>query len=246
MKLDRSIIDYIPARWLERIPDVWVTEIRRTLLSIGLMLERRMVLIMVVDGLILFTMLISVMTGGGGSPELYRGAVLPATIVVGALLLGDLVAVERRSGTLDVALTSPGAGLYFERRALSVAVLIFLQALVVLLFARLFLDPFPLLPVVIYSLILCLLVASIGLFWAVRVSSVAAVVIGTIVSTLLLGRWTLADAVSWFKFGSSVHWSREGMIAWLQGLAVLGVSSILFYAYSRRRLSRPESLLGEN
>ncbi|HNJ78742.1 MAG TPA: hypothetical protein PKX56_05255, partial [Marmoricola sp.] len=43
----------------------------------------------------------------------------PKAALIGAPVLSDVVDLERRAGSLDLALSSPGADLYFERRLLA-------------------------------------------------------------------------------------------------------------------------------
>src|SRR6266581_2992357 len=99
----------------------------RIRLSLRLLTERRAALFITIDALFLFSGFFIGLAGTGSVTEFWLPMFLMPLLVVGVPMLSDIVAVERRSGTLDLALTSPGARFYFERRVLSVCALIVAQ-----------------------------------------------------------------------------------------------------------------------
>ena len=101
--------------WWESAPVV------RIRLSLRLLTERRAALFITVDAMFLFAGVMIGLAGTGSVTEFWLPLFVMPLLVVGVPMLTDTVAVERRSGTLDLALTSPGARFYFERRVGAVA-----------------------------------------------------------------------------------------------------------------------------
>src|SRR5258706_6852827 len=118
----------------------------RIRLSLRLLTERRAALFITIDVLFLFAGFFIGLAGTGSVTEFWLPMFLMPLLVVGVPMLSDTMAVERRSGTLDLALTSPGARFYFERRVGAVVAVAILQGWFAMLFARLLMrtEPFPL------------------------------------------------------------------------------------------------------
>ncbi len=113
--------------------------------SLALLTERRMLLFLGLDLLFLFAgVMIGLSSDSGGARDMWLPFFVMPALLVGVPMLADTVAVERRSGTLDLALTSPGARFYFERRVLSVCALIVVQGCLAMTLTRLLMNRFPL------------------------------------------------------------------------------------------------------
>ena len=96
----------------------------RMLMSLVLLTERRAALFGCVDAFSLLAGLNATFLGGSGSGrDFWLPSFLLPVLLLGVPLMADAVAVERRSGTLDLALTSPGSRFYFERRVGAVVLL---------------------------------------------------------------------------------------------------------------------------
>ena len=103
------------------------SEIARVLLSLRLLTERRAALFITIDALFLYSGFFIGLAGTGSVTDFWLPMFLMPLLVVGVPMLSDTMAVERRSGTLDLALTSPGARFYFERRVGAVAAVAMVQ-----------------------------------------------------------------------------------------------------------------------
>src|SRR5688572_4643039 len=118
--------------------------LRRMQLSVTLLLDRRLGLLFGVDGLVLFVLTVAVLSGAGDAKAFYTGVVLVPTLFLGIPILADVIALERRAGSLDLALSSPGGSDYFERRVASFTIFLIVQAWLLLSFARFSVGRFPL------------------------------------------------------------------------------------------------------
>src|SRR4051812_32481667 len=116
--------------WWESAPVV------RIRLSLRLLTERRAALFIAVDAMFLFAGVMIGLAGTGSVTEFWLPLFVMPLLVVGVPMLSDTVSVERRSGTLDLALTSPGARFYFERRVGAVVVAAVVQGWLTMLLAR--------------------------------------------------------------------------------------------------------------
>src|SRR5205085_11091612 len=119
----------------------WFVRVRS---SVALLVERRVGLFLAIDGFFLFFGITIALGGNGRATMFWLPLFLLPCLLVGVPMLSECVAVERRSGTLDLALSSPGARFYFERRAGAVAVLMIVQGCIALAFARATTETFPL------------------------------------------------------------------------------------------------------
>jgi len=212
--------------------------------SITLLTERRVALFVGLDLMFMFAgLLIGLQQDEKGSA---RGLWLPfflmPALVVGVPMLADAVAVERRSGTLDLALTSPGARFYFERRVLSVCALIVAQGWIAVVLLRLFMPRFPLSGPLAQAVSVALFIGAVTLNWSVRLRTSGAVMFATYVTALVFSNWL---------FSIPIHppESMDGpmtfidIVQWTQNNLVLLSSAAVFYAYARQRLMRPELII---
>jgi hypothetical protein len=216
-----------------------LTEARRLRLSLELLLERRLITAAVVDVLVLLNALVQALVSNMSAGTTYAAVVIVPCIVLGIPILSNAVALERRAGSLDLLLASQTAHAVFVRRFLSFGALLAAQGWALLIVARLLPGPsFALLPLLAQSLSLCLLVCAIVFFWALRLRDSGPVMFASLVTFLLLGRWTLAIPVA-----DSNTLPAEFLLDWLETNAVLLGAALVFYLYARRRLTRPERLV---
>lgn len=217
----------------------------RTRLSLRLLTDRRAALFIGIDVLFLFAGLFMGLSDATGSVrEFWLPLFLMPLLVVGVPMLADAVAVERRSGTLDLALTSPGARFYFERRAGAVAAVIVLQGWLAVGVVRLLSrsEPFPLSGPYAQTISVALFITAVTLQWAVRVRSSGAVMFAT---------WATSVAFSPWLFSNPIHppTSMNGpmtfadIVGWTQNNLVLLAAAATFYLYARQRLARAEAMI---
>jgi len=222
----------------ERLDVEW----SRLRLGIQLLLERRAGIFFSFNVLLLMVVPVAILAGGE-LPDLYLLALTPL-VVPGLLLLSEAVALERRAGSLDLALTSPGAEFYFERRILSLLAYFAAQACLIVLVARLALARFPVLPVIIQALLSCALVGAVVLYWASRLRTSEMVALASLVTILLLSPWLGASPIPESTEIPAGMWlDLEGTLDWARTNAVLGGAALAAYLYARRRLNRPETMI---
>jgi hypothetical protein len=222
-------------RWWHSAP---ATRVRH---SVALLTERRAVLLISVDALFLFAgLMMGLMGGTGSAKDLYAPMFLMPALLIGVPILADVVAVERRSGTLDLALTSPGARFYFERRIASIAVLMVIQGVVAMLFAFLALQRFPLPVAFLQIVIVSAFLGCVVLHWAVRLKSAGAVIFATYATALVFTPWLFSRPV--YPYAPKPM-DLPDVIDYCQQNLVLASAAAILYLYSLQRLSRPESII---
>jgi hypothetical protein len=216
----------------------------RVRLSLRLLTERRAALFISIDALFLFGGLMIGLAGSGSVREFWQALFLMPLLVIGVPMLAETVAVERRSGTLDLALTSPGARFYFERRVAAVIAVAVLQGWIAMLFVRLLMrsEPFPLSGPFAQIVLVSLFVGAVVLNWAVRVRSAGAVIFATYATALAFTPWLFANPIhppttmdGPMTIGDIVGWSQNNL--------VLLAAAATFYLYARQRLARPEAII---
>jgi hypothetical protein len=216
----------------------------RVRLSLRLLTERRAALFISIDALFLFGGLMIGLAGSGSVREFWQALFLMPLLVIGVPMLAETVAVERRSGTLDLALTSPGARFYFERRVAAVITVAVLQGWTAMLFVRLLMrsEPFPLSGPFVQIVSASLFAGAVVLNWAVRVRSAGAVIFATYATALAFAPWLFANPIhppttmnGPMTIGDIVGWSQDNL--------VLLAAAATFYLYARQRLARPEAII---
>lgn len=211
--------------------------------SVALLTERRAVLYVLLDCMFLFAGFMAGLESSttNGSAMWLPFFVMPA-LVVGVPMLADTVAVERRSGTLDLALTSPGARFYFERRVLSICTLIVAQGWIAMLLTRIFMDRFPLAGPFAQAVSVALFIGAATLNWAVRLRTAGAVMFATYLTALAFSPWLFSNPVHTPESMNGPMTAMQ-MFEWLQNNLVLITTAAVFYAYARQRLMRPEQII---
>jgi hypothetical protein len=217
-------------------------QLARARLSVVLLLDRRTALFAWVDGFFLFAGLMMALSGSGRATDYWLPLVLMPTLILGVPMLAEVIAVERRSGTLDLALSSPGANWYFERRIGSASVLILLQGWLAVIFSRFASEPFPLAPPLIQAVTVTAFVAAVVFNFAVRLKTPGGVIFATYATTLPFGPWF---------FSNPVHppavvlrpMNAAEIAAWGRGNLVLAGAAAVLYLFAIQRLSKPETII---
>lgn len=220
---------------------------RSLLLSLRLLLGRRLGLFAAIDALVLGGSLLTMLLEGEGEPaELYRSVFLYPSLILALPALAGIVDLERRAGCLDLALSSPSAEGYFLRRAGAVCAVAALQGWVMMLLGWVVYGfNFPILAPLVQILAVSLFFGAVSLFWAVRLKTAGGVWLATAVTLAILGKWFFFNPIPprfGAKFGAFLP-GAEAALPWLGSVAVLAGGSALFFLYARRRLRRPELIL---
>lgn len=209
-----------------------------------LLLERRLVLILCLDGLILVGGLIEAWVAGGSPSGLYRQVVLIPYLVLALPTMAGVVALERRAGSLDLALTVPSTAAYFVRRLAPVCALFVLQGWLVMALALPRWDA-ALARAMLQSLVTVALLAAITLFWAVRLQTTGAVLTASLGCAAVLGPWIFSSPFESTVLGMVPTFLGipEPVLAWMGSFLVLVLATLIFALYALARLRRPETLL---
>ena len=211
--------------------------------SLALLTERRMLLFLGLDLLFLFAgVMIGLSSDSGGARDMWLPFFVMPALLVGVPMLADTVAVERRSGTLDLALTSPGARFYFERRVLSVCALIVVQGCLAMTLTRLLMNRFPLSGPFAQAISVALFTGAVTLNWAVRFRTAGAVMFATYLTALVFSPWLFSIPVH-TPDSMNGPMTALDLWQWTQNNLVLLSCAAVFYAYARQRLMRPELII---
>lgn len=211
--------------------------------SVALLTERRVALFVILDLMFLFAGLMAGLESASASATaMWLPFFIMPALVVGVPMLADSVAVERRSGTLDLALSSPGARFYFERRVLSVCALIVAQGWLAMLLTRLFMDRFPLSGPLLQVVSVALFIGAVTLNWAVRLRTAGAVMFATYLTSLVFAKWLFSNPVHPPESMNGAMTALD-LVHWTQNNLVLISTAAVFYAYARQRLMRPELII---
>jgi hypothetical protein len=215
--------------------------------ALSLLLERRLLVAAAADAVVLFQVGVRALTGGGEADSVFVWGVLVPLVLLGTPVMSEVVALERRAGTLALALGTPLPARFFLRRLSVPALLLMVQGSAIMTLDWLTAAaPFPLLTTLLHIALITALLAVVVLFWAVILRGEAGAVIFTTLATLAaLGRWFFANPIP-ERFTSASGWllpAAPQLLSWIGNSAVLATAMLLFCAYSYRRLARPENLL---
>ena len=216
----------------------------RVRLSLRLLTERRAALFISIDALFLFAGFMIGLAGTGSVREFWLPLFVMPLLVVGVPMLADTVAVERRSGTLDLALTSPGARFYFERRVGAVVVVAVLQGWLTMILARLTMrsEPFPLSGPLVQVVTVALFIGAAALNWAVRVRGAGAVMFATYATAAAFAPWLFANPMHPPTTRNGPMTAGD-LIDWTQNNLVLLAAAATLVLYARQRLANQEALI---
>ena len=230
--------------------------LRRLVDELELLLEGRLVLFLVGDFLALTWGFLMALFSGGKFADIYSACVILPMVLLLVPALSALIALERRAGSLDLALAAPSPPLLFLGRAAAPWALALLQGWAVLLIA--FLERHPwreivagqaggwgeLLRALFSSALVASVVAAVALFWATRLRSGGAVLTVTASCLLpfapfLLVSPKLPDPA---LFPKSIFETYAHLADWSWSMLVLMVTALLFFLAGLDRLRRPELL----
>jgi hypothetical protein len=214
----------------------------RVRLSLALLTDRRAVLFIAIDALFLFAGLLIGLSGNGSPLDFWHPLFLMPLLVIGVPILADSVSVERRSGTLDLALTSPGARFYFERRVAAVAAMMVLQGWLAMLVVRLTLPAFPLSGPIVQVISVAVFIGAAALNWAVRLRSAGAVMFATYVTVVAFAPWFFSNPIHPPTIMNGPMTVAD-IIGWTQNNLVLLCAAATFALYARQRLARAETMI---
>jgi hypothetical protein len=221
-----------------------IASVQRMRMSLALLTERRAALFASIDAFFLLAGVNATFLGGSGSGrDFWIPSFLLPILVLGVPLMADAVAVERRSGTLDLALTSPGVRFYFERRVGAVAVLMVAQGWFVILLARVITQPFPLSSALIQVVIVVAFLTAATLNWTLRLKSAVGVVFATYGTCLAFLPWLFSIPIYPPTQMPEGRMTLGDFIDYAQQNLVLAVAAAVFYLYAQQRLARPESII---
>ena len=216
----------------------------RMRVSLALLTERRAALFLTIDGFFLFTGLVLSFSGDGSVRDFWLPLFILPSLFLGVPLMADAVAVERRSGTLDLALTSPGARLYFERRLAAVAVLMIVQGWLVILSGRLLTAAyFPLSGPLVQVVVVAVFLTAVTLNWTLRLKTAGAVIFASYATALAFAPWVFSNPIHPASQMPNGAMKLADYVDYFQQNLVLAIAAVVLYLYSLQRLSRPESII---
>ena len=218
---------------------------RRTRYAFQLLLEQRLWLYLAGDAFFLFVGLleaIDAMGGGDWMDRLYPRIVVMPMLVLGLPAMSGVVALERRAGSLDLALAVPSTQRYFLRRIAPVCGFMTAQSWLVLILAA---GGWELVRALFQSTVLSALLGTITLFWAVRLATSGAVLTASLATAALLTPWIFFSPA----IGTSAGAPEDllgiplPVLSWCWRAAVSALAAVIFFLYARQRLRRPEAML---
>lgn len=210
--------------------------------SISLLTERRLPLFAILDGFFLFGGLMTAFGGTADAKEIYVPMVLMPLFLILVPMTAEAVAVERRSGTLDLALTSPGARFYFEKRIGAIAALAILQSWLLVLLSYFGIERFPLSGPLLQIPIVVAFISAVVLNWTVRLKTAGAVVFATYFTAAAFGPWITSNPIRPAGITTG-YMALPDYIDYAQQNLVLAAAAVVFYLYAQQRLARPESII---
>ena len=231
---------------------------RRWRYAFELLLERRLWLFVTADAMLVFIGLLDALLGSGSLAELYVGTVVVPMLLLGVPILSSIVSLERRAGSLDLALAVPSTERYFLRRAVPVCAFFIGQGLVLCLTiclivweSRFFENLFSarglgVAPIFVHCVEVGLLLGAVTLFWGSRLRSAGAAMAASFLTLVLLRRWVFTTPAfegpgPRIDFWFGVLPPPVAILGW--NLTVPALAAVLFYLYARERLRRAETML---
>lgn len=195
------------------------------------------------DLLLVFGALFAGLVEGQELGSMYGGVVVTPALLLGVPMLSRLVALERRAGSLDLALAAPSTSAYFLRRAAAVGGLLWAQAVVLLLvvYVESAGSAGVLLRALLQATLVVGLLVAVCLFWASRLRSAGGVMVAAGFTLLAFQPWTLrSPELEWQGLFLGLE---RAQLYWLGDLLVLVAAAAIFFLYARERLRRPHLLL---
>ena len=212
-----------------------------------LLLDRRLWLYLAGNAFFLFAGLLEAidsMGGGDWLDRLYPRIVVMPMLVLGLPAMAGVLALERRAGSLDLALAVPSTERYFLRRIAPVCVFFTVQGWIVLLLAA---DGWELIRALYQATATAALLGALILFWATRLATSGAVLVASLITVGLLSPWIFFSPTARSTLGMPPElWGIPLLIlSWSWKAAVETLAAVILFLYARERLRRPAILLAE-
>ncbi len=219
--------------------------VKRAGYGFHLLLERRFWLYLAGDAYFLFAGLLTAIDSMGREElldQLYPRIVVAPMLVLGLPAMSGVVALERRAGSLDLALAVPSTESYFRRRIAPICTFLTLQGWIVLALAA---GGWDLLRGFYQTAATAAMLGALVLFWAVRLKTSGAVLAASAVTVGLLTPWIFYSPALPLSEGLGQEFLgiRLELLAWGWKAAVETLAAVILFLYARRRLRRPESML---
>lgn len=239
---------------LERWPQLYVPQMRAKY-AFSQLLERRWWLFLGLDSLFVISGYVGSAVNGARIEDVFRSSVLMPALLLAIPALSGVVALERRAGSLDLALSVPSTERYFLRRTLPVLAVLAAQSIFLLVAAWLEnaggfdLGDLGLLAILGRALAqtfgMLAFLGAVSLFWAVRLRSAGAVTVASVLTVLVFWRWLGTSPAIAPPIGPTEHvlGLPVPVLAWTAGWLVIAAAAAIFYLYARERLRRPETML---
>ncbi len=209
-----------------------------------LLLDRRLWLYLAGDAFFLFAGLLEAIESMGKQDlleQIYPWVVVMPMLVLGLPAMSGVVALERRAGSLDLALAVPSTEGYFLRRIAPVCALMVVQGWIVLLLTA---EGWTLVRALYQCMATAALLAALVLFWAVRLKTSGAVLVASIMTIALLSPWIFYHPTrSTLGLATDFMGISLLVLAWCWKAAVQTLTAVILLLYARQRLRRPESML---
>lgn len=227
-----------------------------------LLLERRLWLFLIADLIVVVHGLFQGLLGEGSLQVIYLFMAIMPLVLLGIPILSSAISLERRAGSLDLALAVPSTERYFLRRVAPACVFLIVQAWILtplafylggqgdrildLVSAKAPAATLTLLPVFLHAFLVGLLIGAVTLFWATRIATTGGTMVASFVTVLALSKWAMASPIVSSRGASTIMYldlihPSQISVAW--NLLVTALAIVLFYLYARERLRRPELML---
>ncbi len=221
------------------------TASKRTGYAFQLLLERRLWLYLIGDAFLLFAGLleaIDAMRFEDLLDRLYPRIVVMPMLVLGLPAMSGVLALERRAGSLDLALAVPSTEAYFVRRIAPILIFMTVQGWIALLLVT---EGWDLIRALYQCTASAALFGAMVLFWAVRLKTSGAVLVASVVTVGLLTPWIFYSPTTHSALGVPPEFLGMPLpvIAWCWKAAVQTLAAVILFFYARERLRRPESML---
>ncbi|MEM8995997.1 MAG: hypothetical protein AAGF23_14520 [Acidobacteriota bacterium] len=241
---------------LERWPRLHVIHMRCQY-AFSQLLERRWWLFVFLDLVFVAGGYIEATVSGAPMEEVYFQSVLMPSLLLAIPALSGLLALERRAGSLDLALSVPSTERYFLRRAAPVLAVLAAQSFFLLTlvwlengggFPGAITKTFLLATyarALAQTVTLLAFLGAAALFWAVRLRSSGAVTVACVLTAVFFFPWlaTSPRTVPETGIPEWVFGVPLGSIIWALNTLWVAVAAAILYLYARERLVRPEKML---
>ncbi|MCG8455961.1 MAG: hypothetical protein MI919_06725 [Holophagales bacterium] len=220
-------------------------ELRRARYSVKLLLDRRLWLFLGIDLMLLFSTSLEALVAGAEVGEMFRSVVLLPTLILGVPAMASLVALERRSGSLELALSARSTERFFLVRIAPVALFCVLQGWMIVILSGIDQDLADVGRALFQTVATVAFVTAAVLFWAVRLRSSGGVILATLATAACLWPWLhkSPEMPRHLASGQRTLGVDDALWAWGWCAVVMATATALLFSYARIRLRRPDTLL---